>query len=101
MPLININVIAGRSDDEIQRLLDAAHRAMVATFNVPERDRYQIVRELPQSRFIAQDTGLGIPRTEKFVLFEITTRPRTREQKEAFYARLCDELQQNCGILPS
>jgi phenylpyruvate tautomerase PptA (4-oxalocrotonate tautomerase family) len=101
MPLITINVIAGRSDDEIQGLLDAAHRAMVATFNVPERDRYQIVHEIPPSRFIAQDTGLGIPRTDKFVLFEVTTRPRTREQKEAFYARLSEELEQQCGIEPT
>ena len=101
MPLIHINVVAGRSDDEIKRLLDAAHRAMVDSFKVPERDRYQIVHELQSSRFIAQDTGLGIPRTDKFVLFEVTTRPRTREEKEAFYRRLCQELRQHCGIQPS
>ena len=98
MPLIRINVVAGRSDDELAQLLNAAHRSMVAAFDVPERDRYQIVHELPHAHFIAEDTGLGIPRTDKFVLVEVTTRPRTRAQKVDFYARLCQELKASCGI---
>jgi hypothetical protein len=98
MPLIRINAIAGRNEAEIGRLVDAAHRAMVAAFKVPERDRYQIVLELPRFQFIAQDTGLGIPRTDKFVLVEVTTRPRTRAEKESFYTLLCRELKANCGI---
>jgi hypothetical protein len=39
-PLIRIDVIEGRSEAEIKALLDAAHRAVVAAFKVPERDRY-------------------------------------------------------------
>lgn len=40
-PLIRIDVIEGRSEAEIKALLDAAHRAVVAAFKVPER--YQIL----------------------------------------------------------
>lgn len=101
MPLIRINVLTGRSQAEVGQLLDAAHRSMVAAFKTPERDRYQIVNELSRSQFIAEDTGLGIPRTDKFVLVEVTTRPRTRAEKETFYALLCDELKERCGIEPS
>ena len=45
-PLIRIDVIEGRSEAEIKALLDAAHRAVVAAFKVPERDRYQILQEI-------------------------------------------------------
>ncbi len=50
MPLIRIEAAAGRSQEEIKALLDAAHRAVLSAFKVPERDRYQIYQEHPQSR---------------------------------------------------
>jgi phenylpyruvate tautomerase PptA (4-oxalocrotonate tautomerase family) len=43
MPLLRIDVIEGRSEEELKKLLDAIHCAMLAAFKVPERDRYQIV----------------------------------------------------------
>ncbi len=45
MPLLTFDIIEGRSESEIKTLLDAAHRAVVRAFKVPERDRYQIVHE--------------------------------------------------------
>jgi phenylpyruvate tautomerase PptA (4-oxalocrotonate tautomerase family) len=101
MPLIRIDMMAGRSGAEIKQLLDAVHRAMLAAFSVPERDRYQVVTEHKPSQFIAEDTGLGIPRTNKFVLLQVTTRPRTRAEKEKFYRLLCRELEEHCGISPA
>ncbi|HUU67470.1 MAG TPA: tautomerase family protein [Methyloceanibacter sp.] len=101
MPLLRFDLIEGRTDDEMKALLDAAHRAMLAAFKVPERDRYQIVHEHAPSRMIVEDTGLGIPRTDKVVFLQMTSRPRKREQKEAFYRLLCEELEKCCGIAPS
>ena len=45
MPLLTFDIIEGRSATEIRTMLDAAHRAVLTAFNVPERDRYQIVHE--------------------------------------------------------
>ena len=101
MPLIRFDLYQGRSDQELKTLLDTAHRVMVEAFKVPERDRYQIVTEHRPSRMIAEDTGLGIPRTENFVMIQITTRPRSREMKETFYKRMAEELHTHCGIAPS
>jgi phenylpyruvate tautomerase PptA (4-oxalocrotonate tautomerase family) len=101
MPLLRFDLIEGRTDDEIRTLLDAAHRAMLAAFKVPERDRYQIVQEHKPGRMIVEDTGLGIARTDKLVVVQVVSRPRTREKKEAFYRLLCEELERSCGIAPS
>ena len=101
MPLLRFDLIAGRSDEELKTLLDAAHRAMLAAFKVPERDRYQIVHEHKEGQMIVEDTGLGIPRTDKVVLVSVTSRPRTRKQKEDFYRLLCEEFRRSCGIAPS
>jgi phenylpyruvate tautomerase PptA (4-oxalocrotonate tautomerase family) len=101
MPLLRFDMIEGRTDEELKALLDAAHRAMLAAFKVPERDRYQIVHTHKPGHMIVEDTGLGIPRTGKVVVVTVTSRPRTREQKEAFYRLLCEELERSCAIAPS
>lgn len=101
MPLLYFNVLEGRSDAELKAMLDAAHRAMLAAFKVPERDRYQIVNEYKPSRMIVEDTGLGIPRSEKVVVVQVVSRPRGKEAKQKFYRLLVEELEKSCGIAPS
>ena len=101
MPLLRFDLAAGRTDGELKSLLDAAHRAIVEAFGVPERDRYQIVHEHRASRMIIEDTGLGIPRTDKVVFLQVTSRKRKKKQKEDFYRLLCKELEKECGISPS
>jgi hypothetical protein len=101
MPLLRFDLIEGRTDDEIRSLLDVTHRVVVDTFKVPARDRYQIVHLHKPAVFIVEDTGLGIERTNKVVVLSITSRPRDKAAKLAFYATLCRELEQHCGITPS
>ena len=96
MPLLRVDVIEGRSQAELRELLDAIHCAMLAAFKVPDRDRYQIVHEHPAAEMIIQDTGLGIPRTEQVVMVQVTTRPRSRLEKQNFYELLCQELLRRC-----
>lgn len=81
MPLVRIDLIEGRSKEQITSLLDATHRAIVSAFNVPVRDRYQIIGEHPSSHLVAQDTGLGIERSDNVVIFSITSRPRSDDNK--------------------
>ena len=100
MPLIRIDAVAGRTPVQVKDLLDAAHRATLAAFQVPERDRYQIYEEHAPEHFIVQDTGLGIPRTNNVIVITVISRPRTEEMKKALYAELCRELKASCGIEP-
>ena len=98
MPLIRLDLIEGRNEAEIASLLDASHRALVSAFGIPERDRYQVVHEHRRDHVVVQDSGLAIPRTDRVVLFSITTRPRSEESKLAFFEDLCRLLKVRCGI---
>ncbi len=98
MPLLRFDLIEGRSEAEIAALLDAAHRAVLDAFGVPARDRYQIVQEHKKSRLRFEDTGLGIPRSDRALLLQITSRPRSDAAKQAFYRLLCANLAAECGI---
>lgn len=54
MPLIRIDIVEGRrSPEQITRLLDTVHTEMVAAFDTPQRDRYQIVHEHPRHHLVA------------------------------------------------
>ena len=101
MPLLRFDLVEGRSPEDLKTLLDAAHRAVVASFHVPERDRYQIVHEHRESHLVVEDTGLGIPRSRNRVIVQVTSRPREQSEKQAFYKLLCDNLHEACGVAPS
>ena len=101
MPLLRFDLVAGRSPAELKTLLDAAHEAMLEAFQVPARDRYQIVHEHAAATMIVEDTGLDIPRTAKIVMLQVTSRPRPQEMKVSFYRLLCERLEERCGIAPS
>ena len=101
MPLLRFDLVEGRSAEELRTLLDTAHAALLEAFQVPPGDRYQVVHEHPAAHVVLEDTGLGIPRTDKRVVLQVTTRPRSREMKEAFYRLLCEQLQVRCGIAPA
>lgn len=98
MPLIRFDMLEGRSETEITKILDVTHRVMVEAFQVPERDRYQIVSQHKPYEMIVQDTGLGFSRSENVLLISITSRHRTADQKQTFYKNLTNELEQHCGI---
>ena len=101
MPLVRFDAVAGRSQEEVKCLLDAAHRALlISAFKVPPRDRYQVYHEHPASHLVVQDTGLGIERTDQVIIVTVTTRPRRQEEKLSFYRELCRELEQSCQIKP-
>jgi hypothetical protein len=101
MPFLRFDLIEGRSDAELRSLLDTTHMVLLEAFRVPPADRYQVVHEHRQTRMIAEDTGLGIPRTRNVVILQITTRPRSRGMKETFYRLLVERLQASCGIAGS
>ncbi|OXS78303.1 tautomerase family protein [Domibacillus enclensis] len=100
MPLLRFDLIEGRTEEEVKQLLDAAHRGMLKAFNVPERDRYQIVHQHPAHEMIVEDTGLGFVRSNDVVMISITSKQRTEEQKQNLYTYIVEELQTSCGIDP-
>jgi hypothetical protein len=101
MPLIRIDAIEGRSKPDIRKLLDSAHRAVLTAFKVPQRDRYQIYHEHPESNMVVEDTGLGIKRTSKVIVVTVVSMPRSEALKLKLYTELCKELKESCGIEPS
>ena len=100
MPLVRVDALEGRSTHDIATLLDAVHRALVAAFHIPLRDRYQVYQGHRPGRLVIEDTGLGLIRTQRAVIISITSRPRAKPDKLDLYTLLCQELEESCGIEP-
>lgn len=100
MPLVRIDLIEGRTDDQIKTLLDTVQQVMIDVFAAPEHDRYQVVHEHRPGRIIAEDTGLGFERTDGIVLIQVTEQGREEDQKKALYAELARRLEQHASVRP-
>ncbi|WP_261305008.1 tautomerase family protein [Paenibacillus andongensis] len=101
MPLLRFDLIEGRDKASLKKLLEVVHTVVVEVFDVPQRDRYQIVHEHPAEYMIIEDTGLGLNRTNNLVVLSIVSKARPKEKKQEFYSLLSKRLEAECGIAPS
>ena len=101
MPLVEIDVIEGRSPELIAAIGNAVHRAMCETLGVPERDRFQLITERARGRLIYNSSYLDIARTDGIVVIRVTlSLGRSVEQKQQFYARVAELLSSDAAVRP-
>jgi phenylpyruvate tautomerase PptA (4-oxalocrotonate tautomerase family) len=100
MPLVRIDLIAGRTEPQVTAIGEAVQEALVETMNVPQRDRFQVVTEHPPNRLRYDKSYLGVERSDGIVLVQVfLSKGRTTEQKQAFYATLARRLER-AGVRP-
>ena len=100
MPLVRIDVQQGRTPGQLRLLADEVQGVMLDVFAAPPADRYQIITEHPVGHIIAEDTGLGLERSDGVVVVQIFQQGRSTEQKKAAYAELARRLEARCGVRP-
>jgi len=89
MPFTRISLLKGKPPHYLRALSDGLRQALVESFEVPPDDRFQVIDQREPGEPIFDRNYLRGPRSDDFVLFEITAgRPRSVETKAAFYRRL-------------
>lgn len=101
MPLVRMTMHEGRSPQDKRRLADIVQEVMLEHFAAPPGDRYQILEELPAGSIIAEDTGLGIERSDGVVIVQITQQGRSDQQKQTVYRELAARLEDADLVRPS
>ena len=92
MPLVRITQQDVRTPAQTRALADTVQEVLLEHFAAPPGDRYQIVETLPVGAIIAEDTGLGIERSDGVVILHITQQGRDVVQKQTVYAALAERL---------
>jgi phenylpyruvate tautomerase PptA (4-oxalocrotonate tautomerase family) len=99
MPLVTIDLLAGRSSAELDAISNSVHEAMVEVLGVPERDRFQILHEHRPEHLRFDPSYLEIARDEQFVLVRVVlARGRTTDAKRTFYRRLSELLAERARV---
>ncbi|MCT6841350.1 MAG: tautomerase family protein [Bombilactobacillus mellis] len=98
MPLIRVDTFKNYSDEQLKTALDIIHQAAVNCFQIPDRDRYQIITQHAPNEMVLLDTNLGFTRSKDAIVIQVFSRKRSKEAKLNFYRQVATELTQALKI---
>ena len=100
MPLIHINLRAGKPEAYRQAIFDGLYRAIREALSVPEDDQFMTITEHDAANF-RYGNAYGVVRSADVVYIQITVfSARTAEQKKALFRRIAELLGESPGIRP-
>jgi len=101
MPLVRIDLQQGTSPAYRNSIADGVHAAMVDAIAIPPDDRFQVITEHRADSLIYDPQFLGIHRSDKIVVIQITLSVgRKPGQKRALFRRIAELLAKSPGIRP-
>jgi 4-oxalocrotonate tautomerase len=93
VPLVRIDLVAGKPAHYRRTIGDVVYQVMVDTMNVQKNDRFQVISERPPVDLVADRNYLGIERTDDCVIIQVTlNQGRSLDQKKAFFKAVADGL---------
>jgi phenylpyruvate tautomerase PptA (4-oxalocrotonate tautomerase family) len=93
MPLVRIDLAAGKSVEFRKTLGEIIYQAMREVINVPANDKFQIITEHAGGEINVADNYLGNTYSKDIVLIQITLNAgRTVEMKKAFFKKIADDI---------
>jgi len=102
MPLVRIDLRAGKSAEYRKALGDGVHRAMIEALAIPPDDHFQVITEHPPEGLIYDPQYLGVRRSDNVVFVQITlSAGRKPQQKRKLFKRMAEILAESPGLKPS
>src|SRR5579864_9411467 len=99
MPLVRVSLRRGKPAAYRKAILDGIYRAMRATFDVPEEDRFMTITEHDEADFAYSPTYLGIQRSDDLVMIQLTvSNTRGVEKKKALFRQIVANLTTDPGL---
>jgi phenylpyruvate tautomerase PptA (4-oxalocrotonate tautomerase family) len=102
MPLVRIDLAAGKSAHFRKVLGEIVHQTMTETITVPVDDKFQIITEHAADGLNMTARYLGMTYSQDLIIIQITlNKGRTVEVKKLFYDRLVNKLHTELSIRKS
>ena len=93
MPLVRINLPQNTTPPDVSAISTAVHNALVATFNVPEPDRFQAIHRHSDEELVCSPEFLGVKHSDHVVFVQISCSPgRSLDMKKALYAKIASDI---------
>lgn len=101
MPLVRVSLRRGKPVAYRKAILEGVYRAIRATFEVPEGDRFMVLTEHDEGDLVYDPHYLGISRSDDFLVIQLTvSNTRSVAQKKALFRRIVAELKESPGLRP-
>jgi hypothetical protein len=102
MPVAKIHVLEGQYDKaRLDKVSGAIQAALIGTLEIPREDFFQLIFELPRSRFRHTPSFLGLTYSDDLILLDITfIAGRPKEKKLRLLKALNDNIVAAAGIAP-
>jgi len=99
LPLVRIDIPAGRSAADRAAIAEAVYTSMVEVLKVPKDDRFEVIAEHSEGELVIDPTYLGIRRSKEAILIQVTLNEgRSVDVKRAFYRAVADRLHEAVGL---
>jgi hypothetical protein len=102
MPLAKIHILEGRYDEHrLGTVSKAVQESLISILKIPPDDFFQIIHELPRSRFLHTPSFLGMKYSDDFIVLELTfISGRPKETRLALLKELNARIVAGAGISP-
>lgn len=101
MPFVRIESSEAYDALTLDRIGDGVHDAMVATIDVPQADRFQVITTRTSGEMRWDRTFLDVARSDRAVFIEITLATgRDLSKKRALYERIVENLERAARVRP-
>ncbi len=102
MPVAKIHINEGvYTDSRIKKISNAVQGALLEVLKIPPDDFFQIIHELPKTRFLHSPSFLGLTYSDEFILLELTfLAGRPKETRLALLKELNKRVVAEAGISP-
>ena len=100
MPFVRVSYVENQyTDAELPVISQCILDALVAHFQVPEDDYFQVFHVHRKSEFYYNAHYLNVTRTDRLLYLHISLASgRSKEQKRQFYQRLAEQISTQCMI---
>ena len=102
MPVAKIHINKGvYAESRIKKISNAVQEALLEVLKIPPDDFFQIINELPKTRFLHSPSFLGLTYSDEFILLEVTFLVgRSKETRLALLKELNKRVAAEAGISP-
>ena len=99
MPLVRISLPQDTQLADVQAVSAAIHKALIATFNVPEPDLFQAIHRHNPQELVCTPEFLDIRHSHHVVFIQISCSPgRSLDTKKALYAKIAEDIAQSSSF---
>jgi len=100
MPLVTVILTKGKSQQYIDQVSVSINNALIESYLLPPGDLFQRFIQLEPGSLIYDRHYGGGPRSDDFMIVEVKSDARRRDEKNAAFESIVEHLSKSAGVRP-